>query len=397
MLSQKTFKSERINMKNMKNTEILDYFFKIRNITNPRTQKLYKITLQEYSHHQQKNIHELLEEAEQEEETGIRWKHRKLKKRLIEYRVYLYNKHAINTAKHRFTRIITFYQQFDIEIHQLPKWITRHEEQVMNYRNLPDKEIIRAAINIASPVMKPIILFMSSSGCARTETLNLTINNYIEATQEYHQSNNIYEIINTLNNIDDVVPTFNILRQKTQKYYTTFCTPETVTSINNYLLSRTDTLTPQSKLFKINPDYFSVKFTEINKELNLGKVGSFNRFRSHMLRKFHASTLMNDGMSRETVNDLQGKSKNSVDEVYFYNNPKSLKEVYIKHLHAVTIMQDVEKVTVKSPEFLKLENTNRELEASLKEQESKYENILERISALENRSDEDVLAKFKKR
>ena len=386
MLSQKTFKSERINMKNMKNTEILDYFFKIRNITNPRTQKLYKITLQEYSHHQQKNIHELLEEAEQEEETGIRWKHRTLKKRLIEYRVYLYNKHAINTAKHRFTRITTFYQQFDIEIHQLPKWITKHEEPVMNYRNLPDKEIIRAAINIASPVMKPIILFMSSSGCARTETLNLTINNYIEATQEYHQSNDIYEIINTLNNIEDVVPTWNILRQKTQKYYTTFCSPETVTSINHYLLSRTDTLTPQSKLFKINPDYFSVKFTEINKELNLGKVGTFNRFRSHMLRKFHASTLMNDGMSRETVNDLQGKSKNSVDEVYFYNNPKSLKEVYIQHLPAVTIMQDVEKVTVKSPEFHRLENELREKTDAVEAMSNRMDNMERMLQEIANQN-----------
>ena len=383
-------------MKNMKNTKILDYFFKIRNITHPQTQKLYRITLNEYIEYQQLTLHELLTEAEQEEEQGIRWKHRTLKKRLLEYRVYLHQKHAVNTAKHRFTRIITFYQQFDIEIHNLPKFITRKEDPVMNYRNLPDKEIIRAAIDIASPVMKPIILFMVSSGCARTETLNLTINNYIEATQEYHNGGDIYEIINILNNIDDIIPTFNLKRQKTQKYYTTFCSPEAVNAINTYLLSRTDTLTPNSKLFKINPTYFTVKFTEINNELNLGKVGTFNRFRSHMLRKFHASSLMNDGMSRETVNDLQGKTKSAVDEVYFYNNPESLKDQYIQHLHAVTIMQDVEKITVKSPEFLKLENTNRELNETVREQQNKYDNILKRIEALENKSDEDILAKFRK-
>jgi integrase len=252
----------------------------------------------------------------------------------------------------------------------------------MTYSKLPDKEIIRAALDIASPVMKPIILFMCSSGCARTETLNLTIQDYIESTKEYHNSNNIYEIIETLNQIDNVVPTFNILRQKTNKYYTTFCSPEAVNSINNYLLSR-ENLTKESKLFKINKSYFNLKFIEINNELGLGKVGTFNRFRSHMLRKFHASTLMNDGMSRETVNDLQGKKKNAVDEVYFYNNPETLKEEYIQHLPALTIMQEVEKITIKSPEVQRMELENKELKDNVKD-------ILARLHNLEQIKWEDI-------
>ena len=40
--------------------------------------------------------------------------------------------------------------------------------------------------------MKAIILFISSSGCARQETLNITIQDFIEATHEYHNSNDIY-------------------------------------------------------------------------------------------------------------------------------------------------------------------------------------------------------------
>ena len=62
--------------------------------------------------------------------------------------------------------------------------------------------------------MKAIILFMSSSGCARRETLNLTVMDYMNATKEYHNTDNIMEMIDVLNNIDNVVPTFNILRQK---------------------------------------------------------------------------------------------------------------------------------------------------------------------------------------
>ena len=85
-------------------------------------------------------------------------------------------------------------------------------------------------------------------------------------------------------------------------------TPEAVTAINSYLLSRADPLTNNSPLFKINEDYFSEAFIRINNKLGLGKVGTYNRFRSHMLRKFHASALYNDGMSLDNVNDLQGKA-----------------------------------------------------------------------------------------
>lgn len=41
--------------------------------------------------------------------------------------------------------------------------------------------------------MKAIILFMSSSGCARRETLNLTVMDYMNATKEYHNTDNIME------------------------------------------------------------------------------------------------------------------------------------------------------------------------------------------------------------
>ena len=361
---------------NPKDMELLDYFSKTRNI-KPKTKKLYRITLTEYTTYYHTTLTDLFQEAETEEEDRIRWKHRTLKKRLIEYRVYLYHTHSKNTAGHRFNRILAFYRHFDIEIHDLPVFHHQDNTPPMNYRNLPDKEIIRAALDIAAPVMKPVILFMVSSGCAKAETLNLTIDDYMKATYDYHQTNDIKEMINRLNEIDDVVPTFHLKRQKTSKYFTTFCTPETVHAINLYLSDRKDHLTLDSKLFKINSDYFSVKFGEINDELGLGQIGVFRRFRSHMLRKYHASVLMNDGMSRETVNDLQGKSMNSVDEAYFFNTDESLKTEYVKHLHAVTMSKEVEKITVKSPEVRLIESQNRELEKELAIKNDKVDLLFE--------------------
>ena len=370
---------------NKEDTKLLDYFAETRNI-RPKTKKLYRFTLSEYITYYNTTLTTLFDEAEKEEEKGIRWKHRTLKKRLVEYRVYLYRKHSKNTAQHRFNRLLAFYRHFDIEIHQLPVFNKSNIDSgpLIDYTKLPDKEVIRAAIDIASPVMKPIILFMSSSGCAKAETLNLTIMDYMEATYDYHQTDNINEMINRLNEIDNVIPTFHLKRVKTGKYFTTFCSPEAVSAINLYLADRKDTLTPEKTVFKINDDYFSVKFGEINDELGLGTVGVFRRFRSHMLRKFHASSLMNDGMSREIINDLQGKSKSKVDEAYFFNKDEALKEEYIKHLPAVTISKEVEKVTVKSAEYLKLENTNRELEKTIKEQQDSMNEIWNKIDQLEH-------------
>ena len=187
----------------------------------------------------------------------------------------------------------------------------------VTFKDLPDKEIIREALKITTPLMQAAIYFMVSSGCARRETLNLTVQDYIDALSEYTTKTDIYDVIEELGHNCNVIPTFSIYRQKTGKYYTTYCSPEAVNAINIFLLSRENHLTGESKVFQIDEDYFTVKFMKINETLGLGKVGKLNRFRSHMLRKFHASALYNDGMSLDKVNDLQGKAKNKTDAAYF--------------------------------------------------------------------------------
>ena len=361
----------------MENDEsIIEYYAESRNLQS-ETQRNYTIYLRHYTEYFQMSLKELLDEAEEEEEQGIRWKHRTLKKRLIEYRTHLYNTYAPSTAKSRFNKIQAFYRHFDIEIHPLPKFNVKNLEKLppTKYTSLPDKEVIRAAVDIATPVMKAIILFMSSSGCGRAETLSLSVADYIEATKEYHQGGEIQEIIETVDKIDDVVPTFDVLRRKTNKYYVTFCSPEAVHAINTHLLNR-NTLTPDSKLFQIHKDYFIEAFENINNKLGLGKVGHYIRFRSHMLRKYHASALMNDGMSRDIVNDLQGRTKPQTENSYFFNDTDSLREAYVSHLPALMIGKEIEKITVKSKEF-------RQLESELKEKTEEVVSVNERISNIE--------------
>lgn len=376
------------------NEEILNEIHTIKN-HSANTIRRYKYAVIKYCTLNQMTLHELIQEAEQEEEQGIKWKHSKLKQRLIKFRQYLLENFAKNTIKSNYNPIQVIYQYYEIDIRKLPRLsdTSYTTPPPISFNDLPDKEIIRSALNIATPLMKAIILFITSSGCARAETLSLTIEDYMNATKEYHRSNNITEMIDTLNQTDDVIPTYKIKRRKTAKYYTTFSSPESVVAINHYLLSRPDPLTPESKLFKLSETQFIKNFETINNELGLGKVGYYNRFRSHMLRKYHATTLYNDGMSLDKVNDLQGKTKNRTDSVYFMTNPEDLKYEYIEHLPVLTMGKDVEKITVKSPEFLRLEN-------DLKKRTSEVEMMNMRMDHIEKVFDElnigDILEKIRK-
>lgn len=325
---------------NSKDKEIMNEFIKVRNL-NKRTVYGYNNVIKLYTNFNNMSLSELLKEAEKDEEKGIRWKNRKIKMRLLNFRVFLQNNYLISTAKVHFQRILTIYRHFEIEIHNLPQINLKNANKLkpIMFEDLPTKEIIKDAINITNPIMQAIILFISSSGCARQETLNITIQDFIDATREYHDSEDIYEIITILIKRDDVVPTFKLKRQKTNKFYYTFCSPEAVTYILNYLIISKRKLKNEDKLFKTNLDYLNNYFNEINESLNLGKVRKYNRFRSHMLRKFHASILYNheNGLSLEEIDVLQGRGKNNTHASYFMENPKNLKEKYINSLKSILI------------------------------------------------------------
>ena len=352
----------------MKNNALLKNLFITFNHSEG-TQRAYVYALEKYATFYEMELDELLKEAEREESEGIKWKHRKIKLRLLEFRQHLLENYALNTVKSVMINVIKFYKFYDVEIYELPKINEKsiQKPQPIYFSDLPDKKIIRDALDIANPVMKALILFICSSGCARAECLSLTIQDYIDSLSEYLPNKNmsIFEVIALIDDDETIIPTFNIRRKKTNKYYTTYCSPEAVKAINAHILSRTDTVTNESKLFKIAVNYLTVSFEKINDDLGLGKIGPYNRFRSHMLRKFHASALYNDGMSLDDVNDLQGKAKNKTDQAYFMINPEDLKYQYIEHLPAVTINTEVKKLHVKSPEFVKIENEKTELKLEL--------------------------------
>ena len=303
---------------------LIKAFSKSRNIKES-TIKSYKAAVSHYEYFHQMSTRALIDEAMAEEEMKVPLKNRTIKKRLLDFRTFLLDSNlSMNTVRTYFSRIKTFYRHFEIEIPYIVP-IKADEEYISSYNDLPSKKDIKRACNISSLEFKAVILFISSSGCAKAETLSLSVGDFIEATSDYHNGGPVNDILGSLNDRRDIVPTFYIKRIKTNKFYYAFCSSEASYYIVKYLLCRKN-LSLKDKLFDFTDSSLIYNFKKVNDSLNMGFVGKYRFFRSHALRKFHASNI---GLSRELIDELQGRAKTKVHEAYIKTNPIKLKEIYM--------------------------------------------------------------------
>ena len=362
MLSHKKQKIVMVKHMDMKTREYLKQFQQERNITD-RTLESYKSSILQYERINQATITELLQEADHEEEQGIRWKHRKLRKRLIRYQNHLLNQYNYSTTRLYLSRVKTIYKHNLIEIHELPP-LNRKQARIstpITYDDLPDKETLRRAYHISTPLIRAYLLFAISTGCAKREILNLTRKDYQDWISGHDP------------NKEEIVPTIMLKRQKTNKHYSTFATPEAIREISHYLETRDD---DDPRLFLIHPKYLEVQFRQLNKRLGLGTLNGKAKLRTHTLRKFHASQLYNaeNGLTLDEIDSLQGRSKEITHQSYYFDNTNELKKKYIQNIDQVTILDKVHTVTVDSPEVAML----KEKAEKIDELEKLVKRILER-------------------
>lgn len=277
-------------------SEYFDKFCKDRNVKDS-TKKGYMSALRHYLLFHEESLEYLINEAIEDENNKVSLKDRKLKHRLLNFRNYLISSSkSTNTIKTYFTRVKTIYIHFDIEIPHLPD-VQYETTYITNYYDLPTKEHIAKALEIVSIDLKAIILFMYSSGTAKAETLSITVEQFFQATSLYHNGGSIDEILDTLEKRNDVVPTFYLRRIKTDKYYYTYCSSEASKYIVKYLKTRNN-LKLSDYLFDFTSSSLISKFQEINDKMDWGFKGNYRLFRSHNLRKFHASNI---GLSSEYI------------------------------------------------------------------------------------------------
>lgn len=319
----------------MMSEELLKRFCSNRNIKYS-TLKSYRSAIAKYEFFHDMDMGSLMDEAIVEEDEGISLKNRKIKGRLLDFRSFLLDSGlAISTVRTYFSRIKTFYRPFEIELPYLND-IKFDEEYLSSYFDLPTRGDIRKVCSISSNAFRALVLFISSSGCAKAETLSLTVGDFVKASDDYHDGGSIDDVLNCLIGRRDVVPAFYLKRIKTNKFYYAFCSPEASHHIVKYLISRKG-LSLDDRLFDFTDSSLIYSFKKVNDKLDMGFVGRYRFFRSHALRKFHASNI---DLSADIVDELQGRGKTRVREAYMKTNPRRLKEIYIGAMHNVMVFDD---------------------------------------------------------
>ncbi|MDR2831168.1 MAG: integrase [Methanobrevibacter sp.] len=366
--------------------EIFQEFIEDRNL-KIGTKRAYNNALQNYSKFHEMTLQELINEADTEEEEGIRAKKRKIVKRLKNYRNHkVHDGAAPTTIREYYSKIRTFYHHFGIEIPYIPP--TRLRESIVRYDDIPNINHIREAIESTSNTKhRALILFMASSGTARAETINLTIQDFIEATKDYHKSTNINTILDELEKQKDAVPLFEMLRIKTNYPYYTCCSPEATQMIVKYLRTRKN-LKHSDKLFNLSHAAIAQIFVRINTNLGWGKVNYDNFFHSHALRKFNATVIEDVAFA----NTIQGRKSDTITETYFKNNPQRIKEKYFEHLPKLTI----HKTVVTNLDSSEVKKLKREFQVDLSMKDKEIEELRNSISGLRDELKDELLGELLK-
>ena len=332
----------------LKSQKMLDKMMKERNV-RASTAKGYISTIKMYTEFNQMQLYDLIDEALKEQDAHIPLRESKLKQRLLDYRNYLMNipDMSSKTVKTYFSKMLTVYRHFECEIPIIPMAQYNHE-YVTTYSDLPTLDHLRQALEVSPVDLRAAICFQASSGSAKAETLQLTVRQFFQGVQEYHDlsfsedEETLEKILKVLEHklaeYELIVPTFYLERIKTKKFYYTFCSPEACKWIVMDLKNRIGKTNVQeflnSQLFDFSPSLLLTRYQEVNDYFKWGHKGKFRFFRSHVLRKWNASNIQ---MTSEDIDNIQGRAKDVVHEAYIKVKPERLKKTYMEHMWRVCI------------------------------------------------------------
>ena len=177
----------------------------------------------------------------------------------------------------------------------------------------------------------------------------------------------------------------HLVRQKTNKEFTTFFSEEAVISIEKYLELERINPNPDEALFSsykkigshMKTTSLQMSYRYLNNYLGWEQEdrGRFRKATSHMMRKYFNTQLINAGMPEEIREHMMGHViSNKVQDAYFLADPQELLKVYLKYMDSVTI----EKVKVSSDNRLTDNNAKiNELESLVREMKKKLDKVTE--------------------
>lgn len=370
------------------------------------TQKRDKAILEQYLTHVQKItrdntliFEDLISQAEDDKDNISRERKWRITLYLKSYHKFLDKKsgYSLSTVIRHYSTVKTFYDYFRITVPDIKKnWTIKPNIETID--DIPKKEEVIKALNIASLKNKAIITTMATSGMDSIATRNLKLIDLINGITDYIKYDttnfNIQDFINKCRTIDDndIIPYWEGLRQKTVRYelkFYTFSSPESFTSILDYLeypLARAAAKPkePNDYLFpgfkgRMSPQNMQDIYADINDRLGLGWVGKHRKFHSHAMRKLFANALEDNEVGSRSFDYLMGHSPGKVKGSYVKPKKDRLLVQYKKALPDLLM----EKVIIKdrtSEEVKQIVLENKELRDGLDTEKQKREIIEDQMS-----------------
>jgi len=322
-------------------------FLQNRNI-KPQTKRLYTDEIRFYCEFLDRKPSELIEEAINEEKSGLWVSERRIKEYLLDYKSYLIDKNYSNkNLIKKMTIVKSFYNEFEIQIPRI-KLQNKHKHET--FEDLPTMDEIRKALKFANTKYQAIIFMMLSTGLRSIDIRHLKYSDFLNSLNGYvNLPKNTFvpidEVIDLLNkNPEEKILTWKIITQKNDSQIIIFTTPECVDALLLYLEknppTHIDSPLFSSQMHKDKPisaKSFQNYFRYINDKCDFGRVGPYRKFHSHVLRKLFGTLLNADGMPHLSVERLLGHSVKDIVDAYIKVDENSLKQQYIEHMNVLSL------------------------------------------------------------
>lgn len=289
---------------------------------------------------------QLIEEAENEEDTVRRIRKRKVKKHLQDLQDHLIGKnYSPKKIVDTITTIRGFYKHFEI---QIPKRNYSYNSPDLKEEEVPTKEEIKLAMENSSLRHSVLIIFMCTSGITLVDVLKLTIKDYLDSLNISAEGLDLqsldFEKISARNEYD--IQTWKIQRQKTTTKHYTFCTSEATKYLGRYLEqyppeSIEDLLFRGNTGKQVREDVFQRYLRQLNKKLGWPVYKANSYMHSHSFRKYFSNTLEAEGLHHHYIRQLIGHRKDPLTRAYFFTPLERLKQEYLTHMSSLYFFEDV--------------------------------------------------------
>lgn len=326
---------------------LLEKWFLIRNISSG-TQDSYIRAIKAYTTLLGKNLSELLQEAKNENHSPIEIMDRSVTLNLLRFKKHLKESgKAPGTVNLQYSAVVSFYKAFQITL----PIIRMDRGDIGLEKNMGkrlDKTDIQKMVNMAPPRERALIYLMALSGMGQQEARDLKIHKFLEAASQAINVDlkNVSDLFLHEEQVLQEVLTLYIRRKKVNYKHLTFIPPETSREIINYLKERSygrneyiriknkrDHIFVNSRGEKLSRDSIVTNFRNIGFAAGFEKeFGSYSYWRSHSLRKYFISKIINKSGDKTIADYMAGHAINAQDRTYWEANPNDLKKLYLKVL-----------------------------------------------------------------